>query len=368
MKSWMLKLVVIVAVLLAIGWGAVAWVRPEVPVAAVERDRAVRVAPASLTVLAEVEMDVRSEVGGRVVDSRLEVGSSVQAGDLLLKFDTTDLELEIERIESELRAAVQRREVGSTVELELANARERLAELERRVARGEMPAAEFVREQRSVQAIEQRLAQEQINAQLQMEMLENSLQARRRQLEKMSVRAPVEGVLVAVYAHRGDLIGAAAPLARIISASRIVEARVSEEVVDGLRPGLPATVRFLGYSGQTFSARVSRVLPAADPQTQRYVAHLEVAIDRQLLVPGITGEASITLAEREAALVAPREALVGRHVFVLRHGRVELQPVQTGFVSLNQVEILSGVEQGDLVVVGGHERLRSGDRVRVANR
>jgi hypothetical protein len=89
-------------------------------------------------------------------------------------------------------------------------------------------------------------------------------------------------------------------------------------------------------------------------------------MDPKLLVPGITGEVNIVVAARDKAVVIPRRALLGRNVFVVKDGRVEVRTVEVGFTSLNSVEIVRGVEEGEQVIVEDLDRFRSGDRVTAA--
>ena len=102
-----------------------------------------------------------------------------------------------------------------------------------------------------------------------------------------------------VNAHPGDIIGASVPIAHLIATSRIVEAKISEENFADIKIGQKASVRFLTYGERTYNATVTKILPTADPATQRYVVYLAVNIDLEKLVPGITGEAWITVGERD---------------------------------------------------------------------
>jgi RND family efflux transporter MFP subunit len=144
-----------------------------------------------------------------------------------------------------------------------------------------------------------------------------------------------------------------------------VEAKISEENFSGLKVGQAATVRFLSYGANQYNGRVEKILPAADPLTQRYMVHLSVEIDPKLLVPGITGEVNIVIGSRPNAVVIPRRALLGRSLFVVKEGRVELRTVQIGFSSLDVVEITSGLTEGEMVIVDELDSFRAGDRVSV---
>ena len=83
-----------------------------------------------------------------------------------------------------------------------------------------------------------------------------------------------------------------------------------------------------------------------------------------MLVPGITGEVTIIIAERDNALLIPRRALVGEFVYVVDGSKVVLRKVVKGYESLNLVEITSGLNIGDLVIAEQQDRFREGERVR----
>lgn len=361
-------LVLVLVALVLIGGGYAVWSAsgPEVRTDAVRRGKAVNAVTGSVTVAAEFVATVRASVHGRITQTALEVGSSVKAGDFLVQLDTVDLELEIGSTEESLQTARRRVEVGSIARIELENARVDLGNLERAVTMGTASSIDLDRSRRNVKAIEQRLALETLANEAAIAQLENALAVKRRQREKMTVIAPADGVIAEVFARPGDLIGGDSPIATLISTRRTVEAKISEENFSGVRIGQRASVRFLGYGDERFGAQVSKLLPTADAATQRYVAFLEVEVPVERLLPGLTGEVSIVVGERAQALIFPRRALFDGKVYVVRDGRVELRTVRTGFVSLNEVEALDGLVEGERVLVENLDRVRSGDRVRLA--
>lgn len=358
----------ILFVVLALVLGLVALfvlLKPVAKVATVAAGPAVSAVPGSVTVYAEYEMQLKSEAGGRVKSSELDPGKKVTAGTVLVQIETADLALEISRIESDYEAAKQRVAIGSSIKLELESARENLDNFERLTKMGNYPVAELEKQRRSVKQIEQRVALEEVaNTQL-LANFENTLKVKRRQLEKMTITAPFDGVISAVYARPGDLIGPGTPIALMISTSRTVEAKISEENFAGVKVGQRADLRFLGYGDWLYPAKVTKILPTADPTTQRYVVHLEVEIDHDKLVPGITGEVNIVVGERPSEANIPRRALFGNNVYVVEDGRVKLRQVEIGYVSLTMVEVLKGLKAGDQVIVEELDRFRDGDRVRV---
>jgi RND family efflux transporter MFP subunit len=350
--------------LAALVFAAVYFSRPVATVAPTIPGLATDAVPGSVTVKADREMELKSEIGGRIIRSDLDPGRHFREGDFLVQIDPGDLLLEIERIESDYEAHKKRIAVGSQIALELITMREELDAVERLFKSGSSSEADVVRRSRIVKQYEQRLALEEVENQQKTEGYENTLKVKRRQLDKMTISAPFDGVVAAVYAEVGDLIGNDAPIARLISTARLVEAKVSEENFSGLKVGQKASVRFLGYGPQLYGASVTKVLPTADPETQRYIIHLNVDLPPEKLVPGLTGEVSIVIGERDARTIIPRRALRGNKVLAVRGGRVEERAVEVGYVGLNQVEILSGLQTGEQVIVEELERFKDGDRVR----
>lgn len=360
----MKRLLAIIAALVGVAFLIWAVARPTAQVSAIAKGRAVQAVPGSVTVQAEFQMELKSEIGGRVLKSELDPGQKVPAGSVLVQIDTGDLELEINQIEAEYDAVKRKIAVGSAIKLELENATDALQNFERLTKAGTYPVAELEKQRRLVKQIEQRLALEAVANDQQLATYQNTLKVKKRQLQKMTIRAPFDGVVSNVYARPGDLIAPATPIATLIATNRTVEAKISEENFAGIREAQEAKVRFLGYGDEAYDAKVVKILPTADPETQRYIVHLEVKIDPVKLVPGLTGEVNIIIGQRDAQALCPRRAIFDNKVYVVNDGKIELRKVELGYVSLNIAEVTKGLKAGDVVVVEELEKFRSGDRVR----
>ncbi len=361
----MKKILLAVAVLVVAAFALSSFLKPTAKVTAAWKGKAVQAVPGSVTVQAEYQMELKSEIPGRVIHSELDPGKRLKAGTVLVQIDTGDLELEIEHIQSEYDAKKKSIAVGSSIKLELENANESLANHERLAKAGTFPLSELDKERRQVKQIEQRVALEDVANTQQLAAFENTLKVKHRQLDKMTITAPFDGVVSAVYARAGDLINANTPIATLIATKRTIEAKISEENFANIKLDQIATVRFLGYGDGLYDAKVVKILPTADPETQRYVVHLDVKIDPDKLVPGLTGEVNITTGERMSDTLIPRRALFDNNVYVVEDGRVHLRKVEVGYVSLNIAEVTNGLKTGDQVVVEELEKFRDGDRVNV---
>lgn len=363
--STVFKILIPIVVLAAMGVFVFTRSIPTAIVAETQRGLAVNAVPGTVNVLAEKEMYIRGEHGGRIIKSNLVTGGIVSAGDVLIQLDTGDIDLEIEKAENELDGAKQNMEIQSPLELSLQTHKDALEDVLFRFNNGGVREIDLKKYQRAVEKAEDDIAREKLKNESQLQNLENALKRLRRQKEKMIIVSPIDGIVTEVFAYEGDLIGAGFNLAKVVSQTRIVEVKVSEEHFVGLEVGMPAHVAFLGIENEDFDATVSKIIPVADPTTQRFTVHLDVNIPRERLDPGLTGDATITLDERENALLIPRQAVVRNDVLVVNDGTVSRKEIQPGYTSVTMIEVIDGLSDGDLVVVEDLHLFDDGDRVKV---
>ena len=114
------------------------------------------------------------------------------------------------------------------------------------------------------------------------------------------------------------------------------------------------------YRTQTFPVRVSSIQPAADPETQRYTVILEMEKPPDNLMAGMTGEMNIITGAHENALLAPTRALIVDQVWIVKAGTVRKRTVKSGYRTLDFTEILSGLSQGDHLIVSNQDKMRVG--------
>jgi len=355
--------------LAAVGWFGYQQILPQAIVAKVVRGTAVQAVPANVTVSAEFTMEIKSEQGGRIIKRHAKLGQEVKAGELLFQIDPQDLMLEIERIEADYKAAKARIELGSALRFEIATAEENLKNSTRLFETGRLAQVDFDRVKRGIEVLKDRKANEEITNQQTLDTFENTLKQKRRLSAKMNITAPDDGTVTDLFAQTGDLVSGGQILSRVISRSRQVVAQISEENFAGVKTGLPVAVQFLGYYGRRFTGKVERVLPSADEKTKRYTAFLALDIPVEQLVPGLTGEASITIDQRENALLVSRRSIIGMansKLWVVEGGRVRYTPVELGFVSQNVAEILTGVKEGETIILDELSLYKNGQRVRLA--
>lgn len=173
-------------------------------------------------------------------------------------------------------------------------------------------------------------------------------------------RPMADGQLVAP----GFVVAQVAPTSELIADIDIVGLDVAR-----IRPGLPVRVLHHAFGDREFEGRVERLAPSINELTRAMRAEVSVDNRSGLLRPGMFVEAEVLLERREGVAVVPREAIADRGgkrvVFVTQGQRVVRREVELGLGDDRTVEVRSGVEQGERIVVRGLETLTDGSRVRV---
>lgn len=357
--------------------------------------------------------DVSAEVTARVTErpGSIEAGVPVSAGDLLLRLDDGDFALRaqsaqsnIDAIEAELAALdVEQRRLGEQIE----QMDEQVAllewELERYAeagARGAAAESEVNRLRRDLNAARRErlvIAQtldiiparrDRFRADL--ASARSQLATAQRDIERASIRSPIDGVLQRVGPREGDLVTQGAAVARVVDLSRLeIPITVGASAHGRLRVGDIAAVRPVGPGESRWEARVSRIGPEADPATRSITVYLELDQSRAAalaaqasnpaplrpLLPGRFVTAQLREAAPQARPIVPRGAVNESRVMVAveENGVLRARPreVDVAFYTdgeypqLDRREtqwavIASGLEPGELVIVSNLDELAPG--------
>ena len=366
-----LKLVAALVVVAAGVCAAVALLRPLAVVEPVVTGEALDAKPGNVTVVEEYSEQLTSELAGRVMDQdfKLAPGEVVKKGEVVAQLDPADLLLAIDKDKINFEAEKALFAADHSKQLLVDSAKDKLVNFERLNKIGSYPNAELADRKRELQTLEQAVTLERITNQQKLDLNDNALKVEKRQLEKMTIAAPFDGTVSAVNAHPGDLIATNAPLATLITTKKLVEGKISEEDFAKVREGEDAEVTFIPYGPWLFKGKVTKILPTADPETQRHVVYLDVEVDPgHPISPGINGEVIIVVDRHQAKAIVPRRAVFshgGDCVYVVRNGVVEERKVTKGFEWTTGTEITKGLEPGETVIVDRLQEFHPGDRVRV---
>lgn len=173
------------------------------------------------------------------------------------------------------------------------------------------------------------------------------------------IKAPQGGVITEHLVREGMYVTPEDTMFTIVDLSEIwVMVDIFEHQIDWIRPGLTAEISTPTYPGRTWEGTVEFVYPEVHPQTRTLRARLEFKNADELLLPNMFVEAVIYGGPKREVLIVPREALIltgEREIIVKVVDDNRFQPVEieTGMWQGTSVEVLSGLDAGDKVVLSG---------------
>ncbi len=166
----------------------------------------------------------------------------------------------------------------------------------------------------------------------------------------------------------GTLVSPASPIVTLVSPEVELTLGVEEGQIGQVKEGQKAEVVVTAYPNEPFQAKVELIAPTADPKTRTFQVKVRPETEEGKLRAGMFAQVQIVVAEKERALLVPKEAIVTKGgqtlLFVVKGDMAEARQVKLGLSQDGTIEVLSGVEAGEEVVVAGGNDLRDGDRVK----
>ncbi|MDP2859440.1 MAG: efflux RND transporter periplasmic adaptor subunit [Bacillota bacterium] len=265
--------------------------------------------------------DLKAEVSGSIKTCEVREGASVQAGQVLLRIENDPLLVALQQAEHDLEMA-----------------RDSLA----KVSSGLLPGVT----ENDVRIQETRVRQ-----------VEAILRAREADAVALVAKSPIEGVVVTLPVSGGEAVSPGETLFAVADLSRLKMAIMVDELdITLVKMGQQASVTFDAIPARTFPAEVAKI--ASEGTIKEGVANYEVTLtfkDSKDLKPSMTGTARILVTSKKDALVVPAEAVrqsKGRKVvMVMKDGAPVEVEVTVGLSNNTLTEILSGVKEGDRVLL-----------------
>jgi RND family efflux transporter MFP subunit len=343
-----------------------------------------------LTVSSELvpfqEIDVYAKESGFVRDLRVDYGSRVKQGDLMAVLEIPELETQLARDAASIKQAAD--------QITLAQNEVKRVEAQRDVAHLQYTRLKSVADSRPGLVAQQEVDDAQgkaLAAEAQVEASKSAQLARQNQLDEAKAKeqtdkvlfqyaritAPFSGVVTQRYANFGTLMQAgtssstqAMPLVRLSEDDRFrLVIPVAESYVRYIRIGDPVDVRVPSL-GKSFSGKVTRFSVDVTQDTRTMHTEVDIPNPQHVLMPGLYADAILTLEQKQKALVVPVQAVTltgnnqGTVLIVDMNNRVQLRPVAVGLETPNHDEILSGLNEGDRVVVSDRSGLKPGTVVK----
>jgi RND family efflux transporter MFP subunit len=358
---------------------------PRTTVAVVRAER--RDLAETLTIAADFrpfqQIDVHAKVAGFLKTIYVDVGDRVHAGQLLAVLEVPELQEETHQDEatversvhevSRARADLERTEsahevahLGSARLAGVLKTRPNLIaqqDIDDAAAKDRIAEASVATAKAAVSSAEQQLA------------VSKAMAGRTRALvDYTRIMAPFSGVITHRYADTGAMIQAgtssstqAMPLVKLSQTDRLrLTIPIPESAVAHIRVGAPVEVRVDAVQ-RTFSGTVARFANTVNADTRTMETEVDVANPDQTLVPGMYAHATLAVADAKGALTIPVQALDRGEdkstVLIVDSGKLARREVRTGLEAPDDIAIVAGLNDGDLVVVGNRSQLRVGTPV-----
>lgn len=285
------------------------------------------------TITSDAEAPVLARVAGEVVEILAEEGDQVYRGQILAHLDGDRLRLQM------LQAQARLRKVSKEYQ--------RFIRLH---AKGLISAS----------------ASEGLK--FDMDALAAAYELRRLDYEYTKIRAPISGVVSARGVKIGQNVGVSDTTFTITDTSRLVASlRIPQTEMEKFSAGQQVNVRVDAMPELSFDAQIVRISPTIDIRNGTFRATAYINNEDGLLAPGMFGRFDIAYEQHADALIIPATALVKEDnqtvVYVVEDGSAVRRIIQTGIRSGDNIEVLSGLDGHEKIVVTGQGGLRDGSRV-----
>jgi RND family efflux transporter MFP subunit len=298
------------------------------------------------------------KVGGTIQELPARVGNQVQAGQLVAALDPTDSKLQVE----EARAALQRAQAEAR-KAEADYRRVQALYENRNASRNDLDAARTGSE----------------SSKAAVTGAEKQLELANRQLAYTRLSAPVAGAIASVPVALNENVGLGQTIAVLESGARAeVDVGIPEMLISRIREGEKVSVRFDALPGREFMATITEVGVASTTRGATYPVVVQLDSSDENVRSGMAAEVAFQFMEPEARSriyvppVAVGEDRSGRFVFVVQRdesdgklGTAQRRDVRVGDLTQEGLEVLEGLQDGDLLVTAGVSRIADGQSVRL---
>lgn len=211
--------------------------------------------------------------------------------------------------------------------------------------------------------------------QRQVDQLKAQMDAQRSQyqnaLTNTILTSPINGMVTARNYDPGDMSGQL-PILTVGQLSPSVKAviNVNESDIAYIKKGTPVDITFDAFPGQTFSGKISRISPAVDVASRTLPVEVVIPNSDSRILPGMFARVSLGIGSQENVVVPDRAVVkqtgsARKYVYTYHNGNVSFRHVELGERIGDSYELLSGIADGDTVVITGQVRLSDGARVQL---
>jgi RND family efflux transporter MFP subunit len=308
---------------------------------------------------------LHAKLPGYVERVLVDRGSIVKRGQLLADLSAPEMKARIAEAESKVQAAESDRLQAQAQLAGVQSTHERLKKAAE--TPGAIAGNELIQAEKLVEA-----AQALVHSRQQASRAAEAFLRAQKDLEGyLRITAPFDGVVTDRMVHPGALVGPGADSVLLIiqqvSRLRLIVA-VPEENISGIVAGAKVSFRVPAFPERAFSGTVARVSHTVDPKTRTMAVELDVANRDGSLSPGMYPTLKWPVRKSHPALFVPKTSVVTttERTFVIRNrnGNAEWVDVKKGAAADDLIEVIGGLQPGDMVIRRASDELREGAPIR----
>lgn len=329
---------------------------------------------ASGYVTARRKATVAAKITGRVTDVLVEEGDSVKKGQIIARLDDSEAKAGFEEASFEYKES---QSAKSEIEVNLRDAERDLTRIKGLYENGVAGKADLDHSEAKAESLTERhkLSKNQT------ESAKARIKLANEALSNCTILAPFDGVVISKDAQRGEVVSPMSSggftrtgLATIVDMHSLeIEVDVNESNISGVMVGQRVDATLDAYPDWHVSAKVKAIIPAADRQK----ATIKVRISFESLDPRILPDMGVKVSflgdensgKRSGYFLIPRDAVMESEgksaIFVLNGNRIERRAVAKGREKGGMIEILSGINDGDKIIIKPSENLHDGQKVKI---
>jgi membrane fusion protein (multidrug efflux system) len=333
---------------------------------------------------------IRSELSGTIEDIKVTVGDWVSKGQLLVKLDDEERKLEVEQREAEKLKSYsdylvkESTESAETEELspeqrkELETLKQRYQQAVKDVEKRKISQKDFEKISDDYQKVlifsgdlrdEVRRAQEGLTTAI------VYLKQAEFNLKRTTVRSPFPGAVAELRVSKGEKVSVGQELLKVVNlGSLYLKGYALESEIANLKEGIRVRVKFDAFGDRFFYGEIQSISPEIDAERKTITVYIKIDNRDRQFMPGMHAEIDVEYTVFENVIKVPRNAVIFRQdrylVFVVKElkgttGVANWQYVEIGHQNDEEIEILSGVQEGDMVLIEGHATLAHQSKVKL---
>ena len=335
------------------------------------------------------QVDLSTKYAGNITAVYVDLGDTVEPGQILLEQDTVDTSLQLSQNRAAwAQAAAETKSAQSQFYSDLQKAQVEYATAKMNYNRYVILKDEGAVSQKDLDTMYQALIVAKAaldNLQLQnvgdtpaliagkqaaQAKAKYTVDSLSKQLEDLTIRAPRHGVISYRNAEAGAMAAANTKVLTITDTSGIyIDCPVAEADVAAIQPGMTVSVSVESLAN-TYDGTITYVSPAMDPTNKTYIVRITLSNPDNLLRGGMFAQSSLEVLQRRNTLFVPKDALVEQNgvsqLYVINQDNtIAIRTVKTGLRNDNYVEILEGLSDGEQISTTNLARLRDGVSVTI---